>query len=246
MIKLYYLILIIVLLANCTSNSHKELDYKMVKAEFKSLDCEPETDACLMVTITYPKFEKGDSMAVVLANRIVKNSILDNIGVGDAETTDDLSIDLAIEDLNMSFEKVKKDFGGNRTGWQVHINSQELYRNDSIIVLAIGSMTYMGGAHPNRNIRYYNFDRNTGRFLPLVAFADNLERFTTRAEVEFKKTYNIEEGTSYNDVGFNFLGDKYILSANYAFLGDSIRLHYNHYEIASYAAGDFEITVRIK
>jgi hypothetical protein len=246
MIKPYFLIVAIALLANCTGNNNKGLDYTMVTSDFKSADCEPETDACLMVTITYSRFNKGDTLAMILANRIIKNSILDNIGMGDVESTEDPSMELAIEDLNKSFEEVKKDFGDYGTGWQVNIGSQELYRSDSILVLEVGSMTYFGGAHPNRNFRYFNFDRNTGRYLPISFFVTDLKQFTSRAEIEFKKTYNIKDGTSYDDAGFNFLGDNFILSANYAYMGDSIRLHYNHYEISSYAAGDFDITVSIK
>ena len=246
MFKVYYLFAVFILLANCTQNSNKGFDYTMMKSEFQSANCEPETDACLMVTITYPQFDNGDTLAMFLANRIIKNSILDNIGMGDVEAAEDPSIEQAIEDLNKSFEELKKDFSNYGTGWQVNIGARELFRNDSVLVLTIGTMTYMGGAHPNSNIRYYNFDRNTGRFMPLVTFVDDLEHFTSSAEVEFRKTYNIKDGTSYDDAGFNFLGDNFTLSANYAYLGDSIRLHYNHYEISSYAAGDFEITVAIK
>ena len=247
--KLFYLLFSLIFLINCTpsdDDSNQNLGYTLVKTDFKSPDCEPETDACLMLNIAYPRFDKGDSLAILLANRIVKNSILDNIGMGDVESADDLGIEEAIEQLRMRFEEVKKEFGDYGTGWQVNIGAEELFRNDSVLVLTIGTMTYMGGAHPNSNIRYYNFDRNTGRFMPLVTFVDDLEHFTSSAEVEFRKTYNIKDGTSYDDAGFNFLGDNFALSANYAYLGDSIRLHYNHYEISSYAAGDFEITVALK
>ena len=246
MIKVYYLFAVFILLANCTQNSNKGLDYTMMKSEFQSANCEPETDACLMVTITYPQFDTGDTLAMFLANRIIKNSILDNIGMGDVESADDLGIEEAIEQLSMRFEEVKKEFGDYGTGWQASIGATELYQSDTILVFSIGSMTYFGGAHPNSNIRYFNFDRYTGRYLPISSFVSDLSQFTAKAEVVFKKTYNIEEGTSYDDAGFNFLGDKFTLSANYAYLGDSIRLHYNHYEISSYAAGDFDITVALK
>ncbi len=79
--------------------------------------------------------------------------------------------------------------------------------------------------------------------IPLAAFVDNLEQFTAKAEIAFKKVNNINENISYSEAGFDFLGNKFILSANYAFLGDSIKLYYNPYEIAPYAAGDFEVTV---
>ena len=249
MIKQTFIFLSIIFLLNCTpspDNSKQILDYTMVKVEFMDEDCQPETDACLMVTIEYPRFVKGDSMAMILANRIVKNSILDNIGMGDVESTEDPGIEEAIEGLNNSFESLKKDFNDYSTGWEVLISSQELYQSDSILVLSIGTMTYLGGAHPNSNIRYFNFNRDSGRYLPISTFVYDVEKFTARAEGVFKQEYNIAEGASYDDAGFNFLGDKFILSANYAYLGDSIKLHYNHYEISSYAAGDFDITVSIR
>jgi hypothetical protein len=247
--NLIYLFFGLIFLPGCNPSadeSSQKLGYEIVRTEFKSPDCEPETDACLMITIDYPHFDKGDSIARHLANRIVKNSILDNIGMGDAEATEDPSIEMVIEDLNGNFEDVKSEFGDYGTGWQANIGTKELYQSDSIMVLSIGAMTYFGGAHPNYNLRYFNFDRNTGRYLPISTFVKDLGEFTSRAEIVFKKTYNIEEGTSYSDAGFTFLGDYFILSANYAFLGDSVKLHYNHYEISSYAAGDFEITVALK
>ena len=249
MIKQTFIFSSIIFLLNCTpaaDDSEQKLGYTMVKVDFRSPNCEPETQACLMVDILYPRFDKGDSLAMLLANRIVKNSILDNIGMGDVESTEDPGIEEAIEGLSKSFENLKKDFSDYATGWEAHINTRELYKSDSILVLQIGSMTYMGGAHPNSNIRYFNFNRNTGRYLPISTFVSDLEQFAAKAETIFKKEYNIEEGTSYDDAGFNFLGNRFILSANYAFLGDSIKLHYNHYEISSYAAGDFEITVALK
>jgi len=247
--NLIYLFFGLIFLINCTppaDNIQQKLGYTMQTVEFRSPDCEPETDACLMLDIVYPRFDKGDSLAMLLANRIMKNSILDNIGMGDVESTEDPGIEEAVEGLNKSFLDLKKDFNDYATGWEAHINTRELYQSDSILVLAVGSMTYFGGAHPNSNIRYFNFNRNTGSYLPITSFVSDLDEFTAKAEAVFKKAYNIEDGISYDDAGFNFLGNRYVLSANYAYLGDSIKLHYNHYEISSYAAGDFEITVSIK
>ena len=241
----FYLFIATLMLTNCT-NKKAGLEYTFVSSEFTSPDCEPEKEACLMLSINYPQFDKGDSVAMHLANRIVKNSILDNIGMGDVESTVDPSIEMVIEELNLKFEELKKEFNDYGTGWQADISSSELYRTDSILVLAIGSMTYFGGAHPNHGLRYYNFNRYSGRYLPISTFITDLKEFTNKAEVVFKKKYNIGEGTTYDDAGFNFLGDRFAISANYAYLGDSIRLHYNHYEISSYAAGDFEITVALK
>jgi uncharacterized protein DUF3298 len=244
MIKLVHLLVSLVLLAGCTSKKGGALDYSTVNLQFQSPDCEPENDACLMVSIKFPLFDQGDSLALVLANRIIRNSIIDNIGMGDVESITEPNIDEAVQDLNKSFEDLQNEFG-SATGWQADISSRELYRTDSVLVIEVAAMTYFGGAHPNSNIRYFNFDRKLGRFLPISFFVDDMKAFTTKAEAAFKKASDINEGASYDDSGFNFLGNRFVLSANYAFLGDSIRLHYNQYEIAPYAAGDFEVTVSL-
>ena len=79
----------------------------------------------------------------------------------------------------------------------------------------------------------------------MTSIVNDMQEFTARAEAAFREAYNLEDNINYKDVGFDFLGNKFNLPANYAFLGDSIRLHYNSYEIASYAMGEFEITVPI-
>jgi Protein of unknown function (DUF3298) len=246
MIKPIFIFIAIILLSNCTTVSEKGLDYKLVKYAYQTPDCEPEKDGCLMVSMMYPEFELGDSLARLLANRIIKNSLLDNIGMGDAEAGNILSIEEAVEDLTKGFAKTKEGFNQYGTGWQIDITTDELYRSDSVLVLEISAMTFFGGAHPNYNSRYYNFNRSMGNLLPLSSIVDDMAGFTTKAEAVFKETYKIKEGSSYAEAGFDFLGDKFTLSANFAYLGDSIRLHYNPYEIASYADGDFEITVPIK
>ena len=84
-----------------------------------------------------------------------------------------------------------------------------------------------------------------GNLIPMTSVVNDMQEFSARAETVFREAYNLEEDINYRDAGFDFLGNKFKLPANYAFLGDSIRLHYNPYEIAAYAMGEFEITVAI-
>lgn len=241
--------LLLLLLASCSQymeNNDQNLDYELTTKEFNTPGCQPETEACLMIKINYPSFNSGDSLAMFLANRIIKNSILDNIGMGDAESTEEPSLDNVMEDLNNSFELLKKENGAYTTGWQGDISTTELFRSDSILVLETSTMTYFGGAHPNRGTRYFNFSRDAGNMIPLSVIVNDLEKFTSKAEMVFNEKYGINEDNTYDEAGYQFLGGRFSLSANYAFLGDSILLHYNPYEIAPYSMGDSEITVSLK
>jgi len=244
-----YVVLVVMSLTACTSVTEKQkarLDYQVQTEMYKTAHCEPETDACLMASITYPRFTKGDSLAVLLANRIIKNSILDALGMGEAEGTTDFGITGALAELDKEFVQLKRDFNTYSTGWSIEIDSRELYRSDTMLVLEVNYMVFTGGAHGNHTTRYFNFHRHTGRLVSLPAFAGNLNDFTSRAEFVFRKTYHLPAEATYEEAGFSFLGNTFTLPANYAFLGDSLRLHYNPYEIAPYAAGDFTITVAVE
>ena len=241
-----YLVFTLVLLSGCIHQGIAPLDFSTVQYKYQTPDCEPETDACLMVNLSYPNFDQGDSVARHLANRIIRNSILDNIGMGNVESEIDPSIGEAVDELNQSFSQVKKDYLSYGIGWQAEVSSSELFRSDTILVVEMNSMTFFGGAHPNHGTRYFNFNRKKGNMMPLSTFIKDIKAFTTKAEALFKEQYHIDKNNTYQTAGFNFLGNRFILSANYAFLGDSIRLHYNPYEIAPYSMGDFEITVSIK
>jgi hypothetical protein len=221
------------------------LDYELKVIEYQTPDCEPEHDPCFLATITYPQFNNGDSMAVRLANRIIRNSTLDFIGMGDVEAVTDPTLEDAVHDLSGSFQRFRSDFPASSIGWEARIKSQEIARNDTILVFETNAMTYFGGAHPNKNLRYFNFNRHTGSLVPLSAFISDMETFTARAEKTFRSKY-LKADQTFEDAGFSFMGEDFMLPANYAFYQDSIKLHYNHYEIASYASGDFDIMVSIQ
>ena len=227
------------------SEATNALGYELKSIEFQTPECEPERDPCFLATITYPEFNSGDSMAVYLANRIIRNSTLDFIGMGDVESTSDPTLEEAVNTLSDSFRRFRTDFPESSVGWEARIKTQEVTKNDSIIVFETSAMTFFGGAHPNKNKRYFNFNRETGSLVPLSEFIADMDTFTARAEKAFRLKY-LRENQTFEDAGFDFMGGVFTLPGNYAFFQDSIKLHYNHYEIASYASGDFHIMVSIQ
>lgn len=222
--------------------SGKPLDYELIKVEYRTENCEPERDACLMVDLSYAKFIEGDSLAQYLANRIIRNSTLDFLGMGDVEAAVTPPIEEAVKDLDESFLKLKQELGTS-AGWMAELYTSEVYRNDTLLVLKTYSMTYFGGAHGNYNTRYLNFDRRSGRLHPLTDFVE-MNPFKEAAQMAFNEKY-VGEGQTYTEAGFDFFDGKFRLPANYGFKGDSMLLHYNHYEIAPYAAGTFDVAVAI-
>lgn len=238
------ILLIILLNFSCerTDNASPALEYEFRSIDYQSPNCEPEHDPCLMVKMAYPFFMIGDSAARAQANMIIRNSTLDFIGMGDVEAKTSPEIEEAVIALDSSFQRLKIEFG-SPAGWMAELHTSEVYRNDSLVVLEVTSANYFGGAHGQYNTRYFNFDRRSGKLVKLEDFVE-LTSFTQTAEKYFSDKF-VEEGETYVDAGFDFYEGKFRLAANFAFKGDSILLHYNHYEIASYAAGQFDVAVPI-
>ena len=216
------------------------LDYELRNINYQSGNCEPERDACLMVKMEYPHFVSGDSTARSKANMIIRNSTLDFLGMGDVEAKTTPELEVAVVNLDSSFQRLKREFG-SPAGWMAELHTSELYRNDSLIILEVNTASYFGGAHGQYNTRYFNFDRSNGQMMMLADFVE-IASFTVTAEQFFKEKY-VKDGESYAEAGFSFYDGKFKLAANFSFKGDSILLHYNHYEIASYADGQFDVAV---
>ena len=234
-------IIAIMLITGCGVKSEVDLlDYEIKTVNYQTPNCQPERDACLMVELNYPYFAEGDSLARYLANRIIRNSTLDFMGMGDIEAAVTPELNVAVIELDSTLQRIKREVG-TATGWQAKLNTKEIYRNDSVLVLSTESMAYFGGAHGQNNTRYFNFDRRSGRLFPLAEFID-IEKISLSGETFFRNKY-VKDEQSYREAGFNFFGEKFMLPANFAYKGDSIILHYNQYEIAPYAAGHFNVAV---
>ena len=79
----------LIILVGCSQGKRpleEALDYQLIHYKFNSPDCNPAIMPCFEVSLEYPEFKNGDSLAVFLANRIIKNSTLDFLGMGDVES----------------------------------------------------------------------------------------------------------------------------------------------------------------
>ena len=103
----------------------------------------------------------------------------------------------------------------------------------------------MGGAHPGSGIYLRNFIPSTGDSLGLgMVFGDEaIKELTEIGEMEFNKKYPLAEGESYDQAGYWFKDDVFLLTPNFAFTSEGLWFYYNEYEIASYATGPQEILI---
>lgn len=239
--KPYYLLVTFCL--GCVSG-RGGLDYRISHTEYNNQDCQQEKEACFVANINYPEFEGLDSLKLIFPKRIVGNSIIDALGMGDSESTELPDIEKALNYVAGSLEKAKDSFTYG-SGWIVDVQTIPVYKNDTILVFALEIMTYFGGVHPNTNRVYYNLNRQTGKRLHYNWFSD--QGFEEKAEAIFRRINHLNPDDIINDlrVGYSFPNNKFQLPANYGFKGDSVVLYYNRYEIAPYAKGPTEYVIPI-
>ena len=116
----------------------------------------------------------------------------------------------------------------------------EVLKNDGkILTLCYFYSDYMGGAHGVQSYHYKNLDIRKSKELALSDIFENMDDFYAIAESSFNEKYQSERESG----EFWFTNNKYEFSQEYGFGSKAFILHYNAYEIASYAQGDIIIEI---
>jgi len=120
-----------------------------------------------------------------------------------------------------------------------------LSNSDNILSTREIVSTYEGGAHPNTNFNFNNFDLRNGKEIKLSnVFKGNYKSVLTKiAEKKFRKFYKIPANQNLEKAGFYFKNGVFKLNDNYSFSGYAITFQFNPYEVAAYAMGAPEITI---
>ncbi len=140
-----------------------------------------------------------------------------------------------------SYEKMQKDFPKDTFGWEAEIEGTLKYSSDSIINIEIKHYTYTGGAHGYQGLRSLLFDPHTGKSISTDKLFKDKNAFTAFAEKKFRAQYKIPENGPVNATGYQFENDQFQLPINIFYTDKGLLLHYNQYEIASYAEGPKEL-----
>jgi len=120
------------------------------------------------------------------------------------------------------------------------------YQTEYILNFAIEHYNFTGGAHGYGASKSLIIDAVTGRKLDYKYLLTNLDMIKRLGEQQLREKYEIGQGKSLNAYGFFFENDKFELPENIFFNKESIVLHYNQYEIASYAFGPIDLELSNK
>lgn len=210
---------------------------KDVKIEFSEINI--ESTKSTVISINYPKA----SGTIDVAKRI--NHTLENYMVNQTNLTEDsvinISIDDAVKQFDNAFDRFKQAFPDTKQKWEVIIDGEVTYRSPEVISIAINSYLDTGGAHGNTNVRFFNFNAQSGELLTkkdMILNSKGLSDLVERLlKVEIKTNDN---GETMEDF---FFGNDFQLPESLGYSDEGLIILYNPYEIASYAQGIIEFTI---
>ena len=212
----------------------KPLSFTSKTIEKKLDDCLPENGDCTFISLTFPVAENGEGEAGEINKNIEKFLLvtIDYQDDGAAKEPEEL-----VDNFIKSYEETREDFSEYDLPWEATVDGKIAYRSPEIISLKFNTYMFTGGAHGYRSTNYLNFDPESGeRIKTSDLFTSEFEEFV---EKDFREKQNIPADSNINSTGMFFENDEFHLPANIGITEDEIILHYNAYEIAPYAEGDF-------
>ena len=139
-----------------------------------------------------------------------------------------------------SYVEFQKQFGSS-IEWFINIDFSQVFHTKRLLTICYEQSSYLGGAHGMYGYHYLNIDLKKSKILQLTDLVSDMERFKSIAQKLFTEQYlsNPTDNTDYwmaNDGSF-------VLPEEYGLTAKGILLHYNVYEIASFARGDIKLLI---
>lgn len=204
----------------------------------KSLNnCIPEDGECTFISLNYPLAENAGAASDKI-NRKIYEFISRTIDYQDKEGLE-LPEELAANFIE-NYRQTAKEFPEYELPWEATVSGNLIYKNDELICIKFNTDMFTGGAHGYRSTNYLNFDPVTGKNLK----AGDLftPQFIDYVEKDFRKKQQIPADSSINSTGMFFENDSFHLPTNIGITREKVILHYNAYEIAPYASGNFTLS----
>lgn len=237
------IILFVVFLGLCFSCSHeKPLVFTPKNIAEADLSICKESP-CPEVTVTYIEVS-GDTAIAEKVNLQIHNFICQALFIGPENTAPiSTSIVAAMESFIEIWRRDSQEFPDMSADYVAEVTVTESHTGISLLSFEQRSYLFTGGAHGYGHTSFLNIDPRNGERISREALFTNIETFTSFAEGKFREAQGILEGDSINSTGFWFENDRFALPEAIGFSDENLILHYNQYEIASYADGPIEIEI---
>lgn len=197
-----------------------------------------ETSEVAEISINFPKAE-GNNVVSEAINSTINNYIVGQTTLSEDSITN-LSITDAVERFNTEFNNFKTSFPDSSQKWEALIDGEVTYRSAEVICIAINSYLDTGGAHGNTNVKFFNFNPQTGE---LYSNSELIEDSVKLSKLIEKKLHENLKSKSNEPTEDFFFGEDFQLPESIGYSEEGLIILYNPYEIASYSQGIIEFTI---
>ncbi|WP_103068854.1 DUF3298 and DUF4163 domain-containing protein [Aquimarina sediminis] len=236
--KYIFLLVILLGLYNCKDRELFTFEKNSLTTDMLS-DCRNED--CALLEINLLKIIDDNQVAQSI-NKEIERVACDILNTSEYESA--LTIDKAITQFNTSYQSILEEFPDETIPYEANIDCKLAFQCKDLISVAIDSYMFTGGAHGYGGVSYINIDTETGKRLPNKMLFENSDKFTDYIEKIFRAQNKIPSNESINSTGFFFEDDVFSLPKNIGFTDKEVVLHYNQYEISSYADGPIELRIK--
>ena len=189
---------------------------------------------CPNITIDYLLYPPQNNREIQL-NKAITSFIAASLYLEDpTQEPTALTIPAAAKGFVDSYWRDHAEFPDLAAAYFVEASVTETYRDDLFLSLEFKQYKYTGGAHGYHDVSYINFDKKTGKKLTNQSLFKHYDALSEFAEIEFRKAFAIPQKSNINANYFWFNGNTFTMPSSLGFVKDSLVLHYNQQEIASY------------
>ena len=229
----------ILLILICLSGCKNELTFKTVQYD-KKAEVINQFDSP-KISVKIPLAENNSEVADSINKKVflVVKSI---VFIGDKSKSID-NYDVLLEDFIAQYKILFDQNPTEPFGWDSKIDAKVKHLSKTLLNIEINFYSYTGGAHGYQGLRSVFMDPTTGKNIANSKLFKNEGLFRNFAEKNFRQKFNISTTANINSTGFMFENDQFQLPQNYLYTESGLVLHYNSYEIASYAQGPQELLI---
>ncbi len=235
--KIIVILVLGLLFTACEEEKEKELVFENYSVERSFNDCNPETDsACTYIRLSYPLVVSEDDKGKNI-NRKIEQHV---IQIVDYQESDSINTAEAMADAFIKdYSDTAEEFAEYELPWEASVYGDLMLKTGNLISVRFDSEVFSGGAHGYSSVTFMNINPKTGKLYS----EDELFKagFKDFAEKQFRRDQQIAADESINSTGMFFENDQFQLPENIGFTDNKVILHYNPYEIASYAQGSFRM-----
>lgn len=205
-----------------------------------------KTVSCPEITVNYITVS-GHEESTTLINTEIQDFIISSLYIGDEEQPSPASsIEEAATGFIETYRIENAEFPDMGAEYFVEVTVTESFNTPDLLSLELRNYLYTGGAHGYGSVIFKNYDPQTGLEWNLTDLLKDEAEFFALAEHHFRKAHDIMTSADINSTGFWFENDTFSLPESIGFTKENLILHYNQYEIASYAVGPIEVEIPLK